>query len=217
VKRRNVLKALVAATGAASLASGVLRAQQQPPTTGAAPTPPAPAGTAPTAPTPKKVVDPEPQVNDIDKYPRCNYCNMDRKRFHHSRMLIHYSDDMVDPLCSLRCAASSLMLNLGRGPKALWVGDNASPAEIKPLIDAEKARYLIGSSIKGVMTKRSKVAYLTAEAAEASLVANGGDVVDFDKALLAAYTDVSESVSLNLKNKEERLRRMQKEQKEPGR
>jgi hypothetical protein len=61
------------------------------------------------------------------------------------------------------------------------------------------------------------VAYRTAEAAETSRVANGGDVVDFDKALLAAYTDVSESVSLNLKNKEERLKRMQKERKEPGR
>jgi copper chaperone NosL len=201
VKRRNVLKVLVAATGAGALTSGVLHAQQPPATAGAAPTPPAP----------RKASDPEPQVNDIDKYPKCNYCNMDRKRFHHSRMLIHYSDDMVDPLCSLRCAASSLMLNLGRGPKTIWVGDNASPAEIRPLIDAEKASYLIGSSIQGVMTKRSKVAYRTPEAAETSRAANGGDVVDFDKALLAAYTDISESVSLNLKNKEERLKRMQKE------
>jgi hypothetical protein len=37
-----------------------------------------------------KSSDPEPQVNDIEKYPRCNYCGMDRKRFHYSRMLIDY-------------------------------------------------------------------------------------------------------------------------------
>jgi hypothetical protein len=35
--------------------------------------------------------------------------------------------------------------------------------------------------------------------------------MDFDKVVLAAYTDIAESVSMNLKNKDERLKRMQKE------
>jgi copper chaperone NosL len=204
MKRRQLIRVLVSATGAGALASGVLHGQ--PPTSTAAAL-----ASAPAPPTPRKATDSEPHVNDIEKYPKCNYCNMDRKQFHHSRMLIHYADETVDPLCSLRCAASSLTLNLGRGPKAIWVGDNASAADIKPLTDAEKASYLVGSSIKGVMTRRSKVAYRTQETADAAKAAHGGELMDFDKALLAAYTDIAESVSMNLKNKEERIKRMQKE------
>ena len=190
MNRRQMITSLVAATAVGSLEPIVLRAQH----TGTA------AG-APPKPAPAQVADPEPQVNDIEKYPRCNYCNMDRKQYHHSRMLIAYGDDTVDPLCSLRCAASSLTINLGRGAKAIWVGDNASAAEIKPLVDAERASYLIGSSIRGVMTRRSKVAYSARAAADASRTANGGDVADFDQALLAAYTDVAETVSANLKRR----------------
>ena len=61
---------------------------------------------------PKNGPDPEPQVNDIEKYPKCPYCGMDRKMWNHSRHLIHYGDDMVDPTCSIHCAAISLSLNL---------------------------------------------------------------------------------------------------------
>jgi nitrous oxide reductase accessory protein NosL len=214
MKRRQMIEVLVSATGAGALASCALHGRPPSAAPAAAPMPAATAvapAAAPPPPAPRKAVDPEPHVNDVEKYPRCNYCNMDRKRFHHSRMLIHYGDETVDPLCSLRCAASSLTLNLGRVPKAIWVGDNASAAAFKPLIDAEKASYLVGSSLKGVMTRRSKVAYRTQEAAETAKAANGGEILDFDKALLAAYTDIAESVSMNLKTKDERLKRMQKE------
>jgi copper chaperone NosL len=84
---------------------------------------------------------------------------MDRRQYHHSRMLIQYSDDLPDGVCSLHCAAISLAVNVDREPKTIWVADNASTAEIKPLIDVDQATFLIGSQIKGVMSKRSKVAY----------------------------------------------------------
>ena len=156
-----------------------------------------------------KPSDPEPQVNDIAKHPKCNYCGMDRKRFHHSRMLLAYLDGTAEGVCSIRCAATSLTLNVGRGTKGIWVGDNASTDEIKPLTDAEKANYLIGSSLRGVMTRRSKVAYSTMEAAEASKAANGGEIGDFDKALLAAYADIAEAVAMGRKTRDERIKRMQ--------
>jgi len=59
------------------------------------------------------------------------------------------------------------------------------------------------------MTRRSKVAYSRIEAAEAARVANGGEVVDFDKALLAAFADIAESVATSRKTREERLKRAQ--------
>ena len=207
MERRNLLKFSIAG----GLASTGLRAQQAGAMGGM---PARPAALPPGQPVAQKPTDPEPHVNDIEKYPRCNYCGMDRMQFHHSRMLIDYINDAADPLCSIRCAASSLILKLGRGPKAIWVGDNASPAEIKPLVLVENATFLVGSRLPGVMTKRSKVAFGTPEAAKAAQAANGGDLTDFDGALILAYTDVADGIKSNRSIIVERLKRQKQEQKQ---
>ncbi|HAF45157.1 MAG: twin-arginine translocation pathway signal protein [Sideroxydans sp. GWF2_59_14] len=157
---------------------------------------------------PKKAPDAKAFENDIEKYAKCPYCGMDRKQYHHSRMVVHYSDDIADGTCSIHCAAISLSLNVDREPKAIYVGDNASAAEIKPLVEVGKASFLIGSSIKGVMTKRSKVAYSDEAALKASQATNGGEPGNFDAALLAAYTDMAQDVSMIRKNREERRKKM---------
>ena len=161
---------------------------------------------------PKTAADPQPQVDDIAKYPKCPYCGMDRKQYHHSRMVVHYGDDLADGTCSLHCAAISLSLNIDRDPKALWVGDNAVEGETKPLVEVEKASFVVGSKLPGVMTARSKVAYGNADAAKASQAANGGELTDFDGALLAAYTDMSADVTRIRKNRAERRRKMMEQQ-----
>ncbi len=156
---------------------------------------------------PKRPADPRAHENDIEKIKKCPYCGMDRQQYHHSRMLIQYSDDLPDGVCSLHCASISLAVNIDREPKAIWVADNASVAESKPLVDVDKATFLIGSQIKGVMTKRSKVAFSSEDAAKAALAANGGELGNFDKALLAAYTDMAQDAAMVRKNREERRRR----------
>ncbi len=161
---------------------------------------------------PKKPADPQASVNDIEKYAKCPYCGMDRKQYHHSRMLVQYSDDLADGTCSLHCAAISLSLNVDREPKTLWVGDNAAAGEVRPLVEVDKATFLIGSKIAGVMTANSKVAYGSEEAAKAAQAGNGGDLAKFDQALLAAYTDMSKDVSRIRKNRAERRRRMMEAQ-----
>jgi len=159
---------------------------------------------------PKKPADAKAHENDIEKFTKCPYCGMDRKQYHHSRMLIQYSDDLPDGVCSLHCASISLAVNIDREPKAIWVADNASSSEIKTLVEVDKALFLIGSQIKGVMTKRSKVAFSNEVAAKASMAANGGELGNFDKALLAAYTDMAQDASMVRKNREERrMRAMQ--------
>ena len=162
--------------------------------------------------TPRSAPDPQPQIDDIAKYPKCPYCGMDRKQFHHSRMVVHYADDLADGTCSLHCSAISLSLNIDRDPKALWVGDNAADGDVKPLVEVEKASFLVGSKLPGVMTARSKVAYANADAAKASQAANGGEIVDFDQALLAAYTDMSADVTRIRKNRAERRQKMMEQQ-----
>jgi nitrous oxide reductase accessory protein NosL len=161
---------------------------------------------------PKKPADPKANENDIEKYPKCPYCGMDRKQYHHSRMLVQYSDDLADGTCSLHCSALSLSLNVDREPKALWVGDNAAAGDVKPLVEVDKASFLVGSKLPGVMTANSKVAYGTEEAAKVAQAANGGELVKFDQALLFAYTDMSKDVSRIRKMRAERKRKMMEQQ-----
>lgn len=194
MKRRDMLKLSVAAIGLAALPSQAAESC-------------AGDGT-PAQFLPKTAPDAKASENDIEKYAKCPYCGMDRKKFHHSRMVVHYSDDLADGTCSIHCAAISLTLNLDREPKAIYVADNASAAEIKPLVEVGKASFLIGSSIKGVMTKRSKVAYSDEKALKASQAANGGESGNFDAALLAAYTDMAQDVSMIRKMREERRMKM---------
>jgi nitrous oxide reductase accessory protein NosL len=158
---------------------------------------------------PKKPADASAAQDDVAKYASCPYCGMNRRQFHHSRMLVHYADDLPDPTCSLHCAAISLALNVDRGPKAIYVADTTATTEVKPLIEVEKATFLVGSTLPGVMTKRSKVAYGSEAAAKAAQAAHGGELLDFDKALLAAYTDMAQDVAMIRKIREERRKRMQ--------
>ena len=51
-----------------------------------------------------------------------------------------------------------------------------------------------------------------ADAAKASQAANGGELTDFDGALLAAYTDMSADVTRIRKNRAERRRKMMEQQ-----
>jgi len=156
---------------------------------------------------PKGLPDPKAHQDDLAKYPKCPYCGMDRKQFHHSRMLVHYGDDLADGVCSLHCAAISLALNIDRDPKAIWVGDNADAAAVKALSDADKASFLVGGSSRGVMSRRSKVAYSSATAAQAARATQGGEIVTFEQALQAAYADMAQDVAMIRKNRAERRKR----------
>jgi copper chaperone NosL len=156
---------------------------------------------------PRHAPDPKPQENDLAKFPKCPYCGMDRRQYHHSRMLVHYGNDVPDAVCSIHCAAISLSLNIDAEPKAIWVGDNAAAGEPKPLVDVDQASFVIGGSTMGVMTLRSKVAYGSEAAAKSAQAAQGGVVGDFNAALLAAYTDMSRDVARIRQNREERRKR----------
>jgi len=157
---------------------------------------------------PRNAPDPQPQENDLAKFPKCPYCGMDRRQYHHSRMLIQYANDVPDAVCSIHCAAISLSLNIDAEPKAIWVGDNAANGEPKPLVDVDRASFVIGGSTMGVMTLRSKVAYGSEAAAKAAQATQGGVVGDFNAALLAAYTDMSGDVARIRQNREQRRQRM---------
>ncbi|OAN51257.1 twin-arginine translocation pathway signal protein [Paramagnetospirillum marisnigri] len=163
---------------------------------------------------PKKPKDPTPLVDDMTKYPKCPYCGMDRKEYHFSRHLIHYSDDLVDGTCSLHCAAISLSLNLDRMPKAIYAPDNGSGEALKPLTNAEAATYVIGGAHRNVMSKKAKTSFASKVAAEAAK--GDGEIADFNKALMATYMGMAEDTMMIRMKRDEKRRKMMGEMQHKG-
>ncbi len=159
---------------------------------------------------PKGAPDANPLDGELEKYPSCPYCGMNRTKWHHSRHLVHYDDDLADGTCSIHCAAISLSLNLDRGPKAIYAADFGSDAEIKPMVEVDKATYLIGSKLKGTMSANSKMAFADAAAAKAAQAANGGELANFDTALTAAYNNIAKDTVMIRKMRIEKRNMMMK-------
>lgn len=156
---------------------------------------------------PKTQPDTNPMDNELDKYAKCPYCGMDRRQWHHSRHLIHYDDNRVDATCSLRCASVSLSLNIDLGPKAIYAADFGAAGEVKPLVNVDEAVYLIGSELPGTMTRTSKMAFASREAAEAARREKGGELSDFAAALRQAYLDQAEDTEAIRRRRAERRSR----------
>ena len=157
---------------------------------------------------PRTAPDANPLENELDKYPKCPYCGMDRTKWQHSRHLVQYDDDLVDGSCSIHCLTLSLMLNLDRGPKAIYAADFGSTKEIKPLIPVEGATYLIGSTLKGTMTTNSKMAFANKEQAIAAMAKQGGTLGSFDDALSQAHMDMAKDTLIIRKRRAERRQKM---------
>jgi len=165
---------------------------------------------------PKTEPDPNPLQDELKKYPRCPYCGMDRTKWHHSRHLVQYDDDLVDGTCSIHCLAISLSLNLDRGPKAIYAADFGSDAAIKPLVAVDQATYLVGSKLKGTMSKTSKMAFADKAAASAAQAGKGGELAGFDAALKASYLGMAEDTIAIRKRRAERRQRMMKKMRQQG-
>ena len=163
---------------------------------------------------PKTAPDPEPLKDELKKYPVCPYCGMSRTMWHHSRHLVHYDDDLVDGTCSLHCLAISLSLNLDRGIKAIYAADFGAPDKPKPLVDVDKATYLIGSKLKGTMTATSKMAFARVEDAKAAQAKEGGKLGGFDDALRQAYLDMAKDTMMIRKRRTEKMKAMMKMKKQ---
>jgi copper chaperone NosL len=163
---------------------------------------------------PKASPDAKPLENELEKYPKCPYCGMDRKQWHHSRHLVQYDDDLVDGTCSIHCLSISLSLNLDRGPKAIYAADFGSADALKPMIPVDEAHYLIGSKLRGTMSRKSKMAFASVAAAEAIQAQQGGELGSFDDALREAYLGMHSDTMMVRKKRAERRKHMMKKQQE---
>ncbi len=164
--------------------------------------------------TPKKAADANPLDRELEKYAKCPYCGMDRKEHHRARMLVQYSDDLVDGVCSIHCLGLSLGVNIDREPKAIWGPDYGNAVEPRPLLPVEKLIYLIGADLKHAMTKRSKHSFASLDVAKEFQARHGGTFGDFNEAIKQSYLDMAADVAMIRKNREERRKRMMEQK--PG-
>ena len=166
---------------------------------------------------PRTAPDDSPLENELEKYPACPYCGMNRTMFNHSRHLVHYDDGVADGTCSIHCLAISLSLNIDRGPQAIYAPDFASKSKVKPMVNVDKATYLIGSKLKGTMSKISSMAFASLDDAKASQSSNGGELGNFDAALKQAYLGMADNTMMIRKNRaEKRNKMMQMKMKKQG-
>jgi len=147
---------------------------------------------------------------DIQKHAACPYCGMDRAKFSHSRVFITYDDASTLGACSLHCAALDMALNIDKAPDTVQVGDYNT----RNLIDAEKAVWVIGGSKMGVMTKRAKWAFESNGGAKKFVKQNGGQIITFEDALKATYTDMYQDTRMiREKRKMMRMKKMKQKSK----
>lgn len=156
---------------------------------------------------PKTGADANPLDKEFEKYPKCPYCGMDRKEHHKARMLVQYSDDLADGVCSIHCLSLSLGLNIDREPKQIWGPDYGSAAEPRPLVPVDNLVYLIGADLKHAMTKRSKHSFASPSVAKEFQAKYGGSLGNFNDALREAYLDMAGDVTMIRRNREERRRK----------
>lgn len=156
---------------------------------------------------PKKAADAKPLEGDIEKYKKCPYCGMDRQEHNKTRMLVQYSDDLSDGVCSIHCLALSLGVNIDREPKNIWGPDFAATVEPRPLVPVDQLTYLIGADLKHAMTKKSKHSFASLDVAKEFQAKHGGNLAKFEDALRESYLGMADDVAQIRKNREERRKR----------
>jgi len=149
---------------------------------------------------------PAAATNDITDHVSCQYCGMNRDKFGFSRMLIEYDDGTSVGLCSLHCTAVDLANHLDKAPIKILVADHGT----RELTDAETAFWVLGGDIPGVMTAHAKWAFAKKADAEAFQKAHGGEIVNFETAIKAAYEDMYQDTRM-IREKRKMKKMMHKE------
>jgi nitrous oxide reductase accessory protein NosL len=125
----------------------------------------------------------------------CPVCGMNLKMFYKTSYIAKLQNSRDRQYCSLRCLVVD-MQEYGIDKKSIKVVD----AHTQKIIDASSAYFVIGSRVKGTMSKISKLAFASKVDAQNFMKKYGGEIVDFDFALKSAKESLSSDIAM-IKNK----------------
>jgi len=109
--------------------------------------------------------------------PSCHVCGMWIDQYMKTRNVVIMKDNESHDFCSFSCMVRFVKEHRDKIKKVL-----SADFETKELIDAEKAFYVEGGDIAGVMSLVSRIAFETREAAEKCVKAHGGKIISFSEA-----------------------------------
>jgi nitrous oxide reductase accessory protein NosL len=129
--------------------------------------------------------------------PWCSVCGMNLKMFYKTSYVAEIEDHKMHQYCSIRCLvvdAKKHHINMDK----VKVVD----AKTQKLILAKNAFFLVGSKVKGTMSRVSKLAFAKKSDAEAFEKKFGGHIVRFDEALAIARKSLKKDMMmLSMKKK----------------
>lgn len=135
----------------------------------------------------------------------CPVCGMSIEAYYKTSHTSKIHDHKNRQYCSMRCLAVD-MQEYEIDTADVKVVD----ALTEKLIDASSAYYVVGSDIRGTMTRVSKLAFSDKEAAEEFSIENGGEVVDFKTALKMAQDSLDSDIAMVQNKKEKQVYAMGK-------
>ena len=130
----------------------------------------------------------------------CPVCGMDIKTFYKTSHTSQLQNHKNRQYCSLRCLAVD-MKEYKIDLDSIKVVD----AITQKFIIAKDAYYVVGSKVKGTMSKVSKLAFSTKQSAENFVKKYKGKIVNFKTALSMAKESLESDIAMVTKKKEKKM------------
>ncbi len=130
----------------------------------------------------------------------CPICGMNLKMFYKTSYTSKLQNGNPRQYCSMRCLVVD-MQEYGIDTNEIKVVD----ASTQKLIDAKDAYFVLGSKIKGTMSKISKLAFASKDEAQKFVKRYKGRVVDFKTALNSAKESLKSDILMVNRKKEKKI------------
>ncbi len=130
----------------------------------------------------------------------CPVCGMNIKMFYKTSHTSKLQNGNPRQYCSMRCLVVD-MQEYGIDMDDIGVVD----AGTQKLIEAKEAFYVLGSKVKGTMSRVSKLAFASEKEAQKFVKRYRGKIVDFNTALNSARDSLSSDIAMLKKKKEKKI------------
>ena len=147
----------------------------------------------------KKATIPPQLVQQGKEKMWCNVCGMNLKMFYKTSHAAKTKEGMHQ-YCSIHCLVADMQKNK-IDKDSVQVVD----AQTQKLIPAVTAYYVVGSKIKGTMSKVSKIAFGSKKDAQSFVQQYGGEIVSFDKALSLAKEALTKDMKMISMKKQKKI------------